>query len=720
MKSFKIFWVFLVLVFALVVFAGCQETPTPTPNPDNGNQGGENTGDHTHTWSGWAITTNPTCTAEGVETRTCECGDSETRKVDKIDHDYQLVKLVPATATTKGVQEHYECSMCHKLFNANKQEVTSASLEFDGVSGTYVYSPVLGALNAYGDIQIYDGSVAIDKGDIAGYVFGINAQGKIIYASYYGDGYGGPSDGFYHDGAYQLTIGEVCGIFDVSSAFQAWPATTTVNGEQVNAWTLYDVVVPTGGYLISIKRGAADDFIKALTGATELAEEGNTLFEATVVDGALNNVVFTITKGIKNAAFTVTTSSNPEDVTLTGARVTGAAEANFTKNATTGKFEGSFTLSTIWSSVNFDLVYSDGTAKRLTVNNATINGNAVSNVKLEGAPYDVRLYADEDDQITSGTFFYSLEETTTYDVIYDEATNTLTINVHVASQPTGTTNCVKVTGSVEEQFALNTTTGKYEGRFTLTAIWQNIFFDLVYADGTTYRLTYANTTFTGSGVLSAQSSAPWTAALYSEGDAAVASGNFWYSIDKTTTYTVSYDPDNATMTIEVYVPEATVTEDSFVLDGTTKVAIADGVTIYDSTSQNITLGDYTIAVDGTGKVIFASRTSEGYGGPGDGFYHDGTYQAIPGQVCGIFDLDENFAGWPATVEINGETVNAWRLFSVVCPENYHIITGSQSAMANLVKALCNITTFNESNNALFENTIEDGSLTTTITFEFKE
>ena len=724
MKSFKIFWVFLVLVFALAIFAGCKDNPTPTPDPDNGNQGGEqggeNTGDHTHTWSGWSITTNPTCTEEGVETRTCECGDSETRKVDKIDHDYQLVKLVPATATTKGIQEHYECSMCHKLFNANKQEVTSSSLEFDGVSGTYVYSPVLGVLNAYGDIQIYDGTVAVDKGDIAGYVFGINDQGKIIYASYYGDGYGGPSDGFYHDGAYQLTIGAVCGIFDVSAAFQAWPATTTVNGEQVNAWTLYDVVAPNGGYLISVKRGAADEFIKALTGVTELAEEGNTLFEDTLVDGALNNVVFTITKGIKNAAFTVTTSSNPEDVKLTGARVTGAAETNLTKNASTGKYEATFTLSTIWTSVNFDLVYSDGTAKRLTVNNATINGNAVSNVKLEGAPYDVRLYADEDEQITSGTFFYSLDKATTYDVTYDPENNTLTINVHVADQPAGTTTCVRVTGSAEAEFALNTTTGKYEGRFTLTAIWQNIFFDLVYADGSTYRLTYANTAFSGSGVLSEQSSAPWTAALYSEGAGAVAEGNFWYSIDKETTYTVSYDPENSTMVIEVYVPEAAVTEDSFVLDGTTKIAIADGVTIYDSASQNITFGEYTIAVDGNGKIIFASRTSSGYGGPGDGFYHDGTYQVVVGQVCGIFYIQEGFKSWnDCSAAERAQDVKPWSLYTRVCPENYHIITGSQSAMSNLIKAICNISTFNETSNALFESTIEDGSLTVAITFEFK-
>ena len=724
MKSFKIFWVFLVLVFALVVFAGCQETPTPTPNPDNGNQGGENTGDHTHTWSGWAITTNPTCTAEGVETRTCECGDSETRKVDKIDHDYQLVKLVPATATTKGVQEHYECSMCHKSFNANKQEVTSASLEFDGVSGTYVYSPVLGVLNAYGDIQIYDGSVAIDKGDIAGYVFGINAQGKIIYASYYGDGYGGPSDGFYHDGTYQLTIGEVCGIFDVSSAFQAWPATTTVNGEQVNAWTLYDVVAPTGGYLISIKRGAADEFIKALTGAAELENEGNTLFESTIGDGALNHITFNITKGIKNAAITATTTTDPnQPKQLASVKVSGAANETFTLDSETGKYEGTFSLSTIWSSVNFDLVYSDQSTVRLTVNNTTINGNGICNVKLESAPYDVRLYADEDDQIASGTFFYSLSVETNYKVVYDPETSTMTIETY-EKVVIGDVAGVRVTGEDVVNLAYNSETGLFEGRFTLSTEWATVVFDLVMESGATSRMTYSNTTFTGTGICEELvPQATWTARLYTEENSpSVVEGKFWYSIaNKTTIYVVTYSVQNKTLSAEIYVPEATVTEDSFVLDGTTKVAIAEGVTIYDSTSQNITFGEYTIAVDGNGKIVFASRTSSGYGGPGDGFYHDGTYQVVVGQVCGIFYIKEGFKSWgECTPAERNQEVKPWSLYTRVCPENYHIITGSQSAMSNLIKAICNIDTFNESGNGLFENTIADGTLTVVITFEFKE
>ena len=43
---------------------------------------------HEHSWSDWTVTTEPTCTEKGVETRTCECGETETREVAALGHDF--------------------------------------------------------------------------------------------------------------------------------------------------------------------------------------------------------------------------------------------------------------------------------------------------------------------------------------------------------------------------------------------------------------------------------------------------------------------------------------------------------------------------------------------------------------------------------------------------------------------------------------------------------
>ncbi|MDR2592744.1 MAG: hypothetical protein LBC59_08055 [Chitinispirillales bacterium] len=59
-------------------------------NPSNNNNGGgtDSTGNnttHTHTWGEWSITTAPTCTASGVETRSCTQGDTtETREIPQL------------------------------------------------------------------------------------------------------------------------------------------------------------------------------------------------------------------------------------------------------------------------------------------------------------------------------------------------------------------------------------------------------------------------------------------------------------------------------------------------------------------------------------------------------------------------------------------------------------------------------------------------------------
>ena len=43
---------------------------------------------HEHDWSAWEVTTAATCTEKGVETRTCDCGETETRGIDALGHDW--------------------------------------------------------------------------------------------------------------------------------------------------------------------------------------------------------------------------------------------------------------------------------------------------------------------------------------------------------------------------------------------------------------------------------------------------------------------------------------------------------------------------------------------------------------------------------------------------------------------------------------------------------
>ena len=42
--------------------------------------------DHTHTFGAWTVTTPATCTADGVETRSCACGETETRAIPATGH----------------------------------------------------------------------------------------------------------------------------------------------------------------------------------------------------------------------------------------------------------------------------------------------------------------------------------------------------------------------------------------------------------------------------------------------------------------------------------------------------------------------------------------------------------------------------------------------------------------------------------------------------------
>ncbi len=80
----------------------------------------DNNGDtHTHNFGNWTITKNATCKDEGEETRSCECGETETRKIDKINTHTEVVDpAVESTCKTNGKTEGKHCSVCDKIIVA--------------------------------------------------------------------------------------------------------------------------------------------------------------------------------------------------------------------------------------------------------------------------------------------------------------------------------------------------------------------------------------------------------------------------------------------------------------------------------------------------------------------------------------------------------------------------------------------------------------------------
>ena len=63
------------------------------------------TDSHTHAFGAWTVTTPATCTTDGVETRSCACGETETRIIPATGHTFgDWTVTTPATCTADGVE----------------------------------------------------------------------------------------------------------------------------------------------------------------------------------------------------------------------------------------------------------------------------------------------------------------------------------------------------------------------------------------------------------------------------------------------------------------------------------------------------------------------------------------------------------------------------------------------------------------------------------------
>lgn len=66
---------------------------------------------HNHEYTS-EVTTEPTCTATGVKTYTCSCGESYTRTLSALGHDIVIDSAVPATCTQTGLTQGEHCTRC--------------------------------------------------------------------------------------------------------------------------------------------------------------------------------------------------------------------------------------------------------------------------------------------------------------------------------------------------------------------------------------------------------------------------------------------------------------------------------------------------------------------------------------------------------------------------------------------------------------------------------
>ncbi len=86
---------------------------------------------HSYTSS---VTTQPTCTKEGVRTYKCYCGASYTETIAKKSHTIVTDKAVSATCTKTGLTEGKKCSACGTVTVAQK---TVAALGHKDANGDY-------------------------------------------------------------------------------------------------------------------------------------------------------------------------------------------------------------------------------------------------------------------------------------------------------------------------------------------------------------------------------------------------------------------------------------------------------------------------------------------------------------------------------------------------------------------------------------------------------
>jgi len=85
----------------------CKHCGEEDPDYDPGNADPDT---HVHNWGEWYVTIEPTEEEEGEEARDCDCGETQTRTIEKLGHthNFEVVEEVESTCEEAGYR-YSEC-----------------------------------------------------------------------------------------------------------------------------------------------------------------------------------------------------------------------------------------------------------------------------------------------------------------------------------------------------------------------------------------------------------------------------------------------------------------------------------------------------------------------------------------------------------------------------------------------------------------------------------
>ena len=73
---------------------------------------------HEHAFGEWTTIKEATCTEQGEQQRTCDCGEVETQSLDALGHTETVDAAVDPTCTETGLTEGTHCSVCQEVLTA--------------------------------------------------------------------------------------------------------------------------------------------------------------------------------------------------------------------------------------------------------------------------------------------------------------------------------------------------------------------------------------------------------------------------------------------------------------------------------------------------------------------------------------------------------------------------------------------------------------------------